>query len=156
MSFMSTYGWYTCAELLILWHITYEHYSERCWSLRVICIVLLKTRHSKCALKVQRFLLKAYYPWTYLLTASFTMWKRRREQYDAIWQRKSQLSTLYWQMQRHFSKGSAGWKKPTQNNISSIHSSQLKYQFSSYMCHWYFLFLLTYEHSFKEPLTSLK
>lgn len=50
---------------------------------------------------------------------------------------------------------SAGWKQPTQNIISSVHSSQPKHQFPYYICHWDFSFPLVCENSFKGLLTSL-
>lgn len=42
----------------------------------------------------RKFLLKAYYAQIHLSTAHSTMWESRREQYNAIWQRKPSKITV--------------------------------------------------------------
>ena len=79
--------------------------------------------------------------------------EKKKKKKKTFW--KSQLPALYWRLQRRFCEGSAGWKQPTQNNISSVHSSQPKHRFPYFICHWHFSFPLVYENSFKGLLTSL-
>ena len=128
-----------------------------------VCIVLLKTlvhkvflwKHSGFCKKKKKK--KAHYPWTHLFITSSAMWMWR-ERYNAIWRRnKNLLKVAVVCAVLPFTKtqGSAGWKQPTQNNISSVHSSQPKHQFPYYICHWDFSFPLLCENSVKGLLTSL-
>lgn len=75
--------------------------------------LMLKSRHTMCSLKVQRFVVNTYYPRTHLLTATSIIPLCGKEN-NAIPYRKEHYEK--WPMQKQLSKGTAGWKKTTQQH----------------------------------------